>query len=42
MNEIRHVHDHFDDSHGSPRLVNELATRGFCANHKRVERLVSD
>jgi putative transposase len=38
---LRDIHDHFDDSYGSPRLTNELATRGFCANHKRVERLVA-
>src|ERR1035437_5118914 len=41
VNEIRDIHDHFDDSYGSPRLTNELAMRGFCANHKRVERLVA-
>jgi len=40
VNEIRQIHDHFDDSYGSPRLTNELTTRGFFANHKRVERLV--
>ena len=42
VNEIRANHDHFDDSHGSPRLVNEFAHRGFVVNHKRVERLVSE
>jgi hypothetical protein len=41
VNEIMAIH-HLDDSYGSPRLTNELAKRGFCANHKRVERLVSD
>ena len=41
MNEIRAVHDHFDDSYGSPRRTNELAVRGFFANHKRVVRMVS-
>lgn len=41
VNEIRAIHDHFDDSYGSPRLTNELAARGYCANHKRVERLVA-
>lgn len=40
VNEIHAIHHHFDDSYGSPRLTNELAIRGFCANHKRVERLV--
>jgi transposase InsO family protein len=40
VNEIHAIHDHLDDSYGSPRLTNELAARGLCANHKRVERLV--
>jgi transposase InsO family protein len=42
VNEIMAIHDHLDDSYGSPRLTNELAKRGFCANHQRVERLVSE
>lgn len=42
VNEIRANHDHLDDSYGSPRLTNELAKRGFGANHQRVERLVRD
>jgi transposase InsO family protein len=41
VNEIHAIHDHFDDSYGSPRLTNELAARGYYANHKRVERLVA-
>lgn len=41
VNEIRVIHDHFDDSYGSPRLTNELYARGFFVNHKRVERLVA-
>jgi hypothetical protein len=41
VNEINAIHDHFDDSFGSPRLNKELATRGYCTNHKRVERLVA-
>ena len=41
VNEIRAIHDHLDDSYGSPRLTTELAKRGFCVNHKRAERLVS-
>ena len=42
VKEIRAIHDHFDDSYGSPRLTNELCARDFCVNHKRVERLVRD
>lgn len=37
VNEIHAIYDRLDDSYGSPRLTNELARRGFCANHKRVE-----
>ncbi|MGC2484880.1 MAG: IS3 family transposase [Acidimicrobiales bacterium] len=40
VNEIRDIHDTLDDAYGSPRLTSELAKRGFCANHKRIERLV--
>ena len=41
VNEIHDIHDHFDDSYGSPRLTRELLNRGFFVNHKRVERLVA-
>jgi hypothetical protein len=40
VNEIHAVHDHLNDSYGSPRLTNELAIRGFFASHERVERPV--
>jgi len=42
VNEIIGVHDHLDDSYGSPRLPNEPAKRGFSANEERVERHFSD
>jgi transposase InsO family protein len=42
INEMRRVHDELDDTYGSPRMTNELADRGFCANHKRVERLMAE
>ncbi len=42
INEIRKVHDHLDDSYGSPRMTDELRSRGHCANHKRVERLMAE
>lgn len=41
INEMRRVHDELDDTYGSPRMTDELRDRGFCANHKRVERLMA-
>ncbi len=42
VNEMYKVHDDLDDTYGSPRMTAELAARGFCANHKRVERLMAE
>ena len=42
VNEMHQVHDHLDDTYGSPRMTDELASRGMCVNHKRVERLMAD
>jgi len=42
INEIHLVHDHLDDTYGSPRMTDELCDRGFCVNHKRVERLMAE
>jgi putative transposase len=42
VNEIHKVHDHLDDTYGSPRMTDELSDRGFCVNHKRVERLMAE
>jgi putative transposase len=42
INEMRKVHDQLDDSYGSPRMTDELRSRGLCANHKRVERLMAE
>ncbi len=42
INEMRRVHDELDDTYGSPRMTDELRDRGFCDNHKRVERLMSE
>ena len=39
---MRRVHDELDDTYGSPRMTDELRDRGFCDNHKRVERLMSE
>ena len=41
VNEMREIHDDLDDTYGSPRMTDELARRGFCVNHKRVERLMA-
>ena len=30
----------FDSTYGQPRMTPELRARGFCVNHKRVERLM--
>ena len=38
--EIRTIHAEFDGTYGQPRMTPELASRGFCVNHKRVERLM--
>ena len=37
---IRSIHDEFDGTYGQPRVTEELARRGRCVNHKRVERLM--
>lgn len=41
VNEIFDVHHGHDDTYGSPRMADELRRRGFCDNHKRVERLMA-
>lgn len=38
--EMRAVQAEFDDTYGEPRMTPELRDRGFCVNHKRVERLM--
>jgi putative transposase len=40
INAMWNIHNNVDDSVGSPRMVTELANRGFCLNHKRTERLM--
>jgi len=41
VNEMYEIHHGHDDTYGSPRMTDELARRGFCDNHKRVERLMA-
>ena len=40
VNEMHEIHRHHDDTYGSPRMTDELRRRGYCVNHKRVERLM--
>jgi len=38
--EMRDIDAEFDSTYGQPRMTPELRARGFCVNHKRVERLM--
>lgn len=38
--QIRRIHDESDGTYGEPRITSELARRGRCVNHKRIERLM--
>jgi putative transposase len=40
VEEMREIHDEFDETYGSPRMTVELGNRGRRVNRKRVERLV--
>ena len=40
VGEIRRIHADSGGTYGSPRVTAELARRGRCVNHKRVERLM--
>ena len=40
VNAMWEIHYGHDDTYGSPRMTDELRRRGFCVNHKRVERLI--
>lgn len=39
--EMQAIHEELDETYGSPRMTKELRRRGFCVNHKRVERLMA-
>ncbi len=39
--EMQAIHEELDETYGSPRMTRELRRRGFCVNHKRVERLMA-
>jgi transposase InsO family protein len=38
--EMRDIEAESDSTYGEPRMTPELRARGFCVNHKRVERLM--
>ena len=40
VEQMREIHDEFDETYGSPRMTVELANQGTVVNHKRVERLM--
>lgn len=40
VEQMRDIHDEFDQTYGSPRMTVELSNRGTVVNHKRVERLM--
>jgi transposase InsO family protein len=37
---MKAIHDDSDSTYGAPRVHRELRRRGYCVNHKRVERLM--
>jgi putative transposase len=39
---MRDIHAESDSTYGQPRMTPELRARGFCVNHKHVERLMRD
>jgi putative transposase len=42
VNEIRDIHADSDATYGEPRTTVELSRRGYCSNHKRIERLMRE
>jgi transposase InsO family protein len=42
VNQIRDIHADSDATYGSPRVTAALRRRGYCVNHKRIERLMSE
>ena len=42
IQEMREIHDEFDETYGSPRMAVELTNRGWVLNRKRVERLMRE
>ncbi len=42
VNQIRDIHADSDATYGSPRVTAALRRRGYCVNHKRIERLMAE
>ena len=42
VEQVRALHAGSDSTYGSPRVTKELRRRGYCVNHKRVERLMAE
>ncbi|WP_425358540.1 IS3 family transposase [Acidimicrobium ferrooxidans] len=42
VSELRTIWQASDGTYGSPRITHELRRRGFCVNHKRVERMMRE
>lgn len=40
VQQMREIHDEFDETYGSPRMTVELTNQGNVVNHKRVARLM--
>jgi putative transposase len=40
--EMKAIHKESDGTYGEPRMTPELTSRGYCINHKRVERLMRE
>ena len=42
VNEMHDIHRQPDDTYGGPRMTGELRRRGYCVDHKQVERLMAE
>jgi len=40
VEQMREIHDEFDETYGSPRMTVELTNQDTVVNHKRIERLM--
>ncbi len=40
VEQMREIHNEFDETYGSPRMTVALSNQGTVVNHKRVERLM--
>lgn len=42
VTQMKAIHKESDGTYGEPRMTPELKSRGYCINHKRVERLMRE